>query len=91
MTDSIVDEEITDYEKKLLRALVLLINLHEDAINKHSNYCMYHCPVGYAFRHKCPAEFPIPQQAADYCVIERDYSECMELQVQYYLEKANNV
>lgn len=83
---------MTDNEKKLLRALEWLINLHEDAINKHSNYCMYHCPVGYEFRHKCPAEFPIPQQAADgtdYCVIERDYSECMKLQVEYYLEKAN--
>ena len=74
------------------RALKHLINLQETVINKTCNYCNDFCPVrdknGY-----CSAEhlgeywFNSGDDIELYA--ERDFQECMTLQLNYYLEKAN--
>lgn len=75
---------ITDREQKLRKALEWLINLHEDAINRDGDYCHEFCPVRDEQR-GCPAE----HNANIKNFYERDYQKCMELQVEYYTEKAN--
>lgn len=75
---------ITDREQKLRKALEWLINLHEDAINKDGDYCREFCPVRDEQR-GCPAEHNTSIKNFH----ERDYKKCMELQVDYYTEKAN--
>lgn len=79
---------ITDREQKLRKALEWLINLREDAINRDGDYCREFCPVrdkaGY-----CPAETVEEYFDAELDHWTRDYKKCMELQVDYYTEKAN--
>ena len=80
---------MTDREKKLQRTVEWLINLLEDAVNKTDDYCKEKCPVRDHDR-ICPAEsmrlYEEDDRQWDW---ERDYQKCMELQVEWYMEKAN--
>lgn len=80
---------MTNTEKKLQRALEWLINLHEDAFNKRGDYCREFCPVRDHDRN-CPAEYleEYWDGEDEYTNWERDYQECMELQVEYYMENS---
>ena len=75
---------MTDREQKLQRALEWLIDLHEDAINRDGNYCQEFCPVR-GETTGCPAEHRTDIKN----FYERNYQQCIELQVKYYVEKAN--
>lgn len=81
---------MTEREQKLQRTVEWLINLIEDAIDATDDYCANHCPVrdhdGY-----CPAELFLPEYDGEdeYPYWERDYRECMDLRVKFFVEKAN--
>ena len=83
---------MTEREKKLQRTVEWLINLLEDAVNKTDDYCKEKCPVRDHDRN-CPAELLTEYISGDGEDIElgweRDYQDCMELQVEWYMEKAN--
>lgn len=73
---------MTEHEQKLQRTVEWLLALIEDAIDAADDYCANHCPVrepsGF-----CPAE----DRVDEYDV--RDYRECMDLRVKFFVEKAN--
>lgn len=81
---------MTEQEQKLQRTVEWLINLLEDAVNKTDDYCKEKCPVR-DHDGNCPAELFLPEWDGEdeYYNWERDYQDCMELQVEWYVEKAN--
>ena len=86
--------QMTEREQKLQRTVEWLINLLEDAVNKTDDYCKEKCPVPDHDRN-CPAELLEEYISGDGEDIElgweRDYQDCMELQVEWYMEHANQI
>lgn len=85
---------MTTREQKLQKTLEWLINLYEDAINvADGDYCQNRCPVRDHDRN-CPAEYLDEYEMPDGDIeisYERDYMACRKLQVETYMEKANDI
>lgn len=80
---------MTEREQKLQRTVEWLINLLENAVNKTDDYCKKKCPVRDHDRN-CPAEsMRLYEEDDSQWDWERDYQKCMKLQVEWYVEKAN--